>query len=83
MKSPVGSACDVWQEFKSQFMATGMKRKFAYLGALRVGIEDPEIRAWIDTSARTPLPPSIIGGKITIYELLHEMLPCKSAPRRT
>jgi hypothetical protein len=45
-----------------------------YLLALRVRIEYPEIRAGIYPRACAPLPTSIIGRKISVNQLLHEIL---------
>lgn len=48
--------------------------KRTYLQALRVRIEYSEIWTRVYPGARTPLPPAIIRGEITINQLLHEIL---------
>src|SRR5690606_3092806 len=40
--------------------------------ALPYRAEHPEVRRGISTGRRTPLPAAVIGGKVTINEVLHE-----------
>lgn len=42
--------------------------------ALGVRIENAKIWLRVRASACTPLPTAVVRGKITVYELLHEML---------
>jgi len=44
------------------------------LQALVMGIEDAEVGTWVDARTRTPLPSTVVGSKITINQLLHEVL---------
>ena len=42
--------------------------------ALQVRIENAEIRLRVSACASAPLPPAIVGRKVAINKLLHEML---------
>lgn len=69
MKSPVGSAWIMGFSIQST-----EKQWNSRLQALVMGIEDAEVGTWVDARTRTPLPSTVVGSKITINQLLHEVL---------
>lgn len=63
----------VWVSLETINNVAGHRAR-AYLLGLGVRVEDAKVRTRVHSSARTPLPPTVIRGKIPINQILHKIL---------